>query len=610
MHSVIARIGIFIVCICAYSQSGLAHARSVNQTDGVFDFSDWTTDDGAVYLNGRWGLYWQQQVSPQQWQPVQAPWFDMPATWDKVEAGKEIHSGQGFATFTAKLINLSRDVRWSLLIPEQSTAFRLFVNDELVAEGGIAGVSPASSKAYSGNTFVELGPLPTEVRLTWHLSNFHHASGGPWQTLMFGPYHELGKHYLVKTFDQALVVVLALLASLFLIIQYFIDQRDKASVLLASFALMVAIRVGITDNQPIYQFIGQLPWQLHIRLLYLTMLITPPLILFWQHYIFPDELSKVLARRSMYAFFPPVVCVLILPCDWFTELLMLFQTMLVVTIGIYCWSLFKVIWRKRQGGLYIVLGAVLLVICILHDIALYSQWLESSRLWIAYGLLAFLFSLAINMLYLRAQQKQQVESLSEQLIAANKQLEARVAQRTVELAEKADALEEANDKLQVLANIDGLTGVLNRRAFVEQLDMLARAKPNVALLMIDIDHFKQVNDTHGHGIGDQVLKRLSAVLLDIKRENDRVGRFGGEEFMILLQDISAAGLESYCRRLIKEVHDIDCRDIAPLKGITVSMGTTMGILVEKNINRLIQQADEAMYHAKNHGRNGFRHFSQ
>ncbi|NRA24615.1 MAG: GGDEF domain-containing protein, partial [Oleispira sp.] len=143
-----------------------------------------------------------------------------------------------------------------------------------------------------------------------------------------------------------------------------------------------------------------------------------------------------------------------------------------------------------------------------------------------------------------------------------------------------------------------------------QLDMLARAKPNVALLMIEIDHFKQVNDTHGHGIGDQVLKRLSAVLLDIKRENDRVGRFGGEEFMILLQDISAAGLESYCRRLIKEVHDIDCRDIAPLKGITVSMGTTMGILVEKNINRLIQQADEAMYHAKNHGRNGFRHFSQ
>jgi diguanylate cyclase (GGDEF)-like protein len=582
----------------------------VQQADGVFDFSDWTAGDGAVYLDGRWGFYWQQQLSPQQWQAVQAPWFDMPATWDKIGANKDVHSGQGFATFTAKLTNLASDVRWSLLIPEQSTAFRLFVNDELVAEGGIAGVSPASSAAYSGNTFVELGSLPAEVKLTWHVSNFHHASGGPWQTLMIGSYQELGQHYLVKTFDQALVVVLALIASLFLIIQYFIDKRDKASMLLASFALIVAIRVGITDNQPIYQFLGQLPWQLHIRLLYLTMLIAPPLILFWQHYIFPAELPKILARRTLYAFLPPVACILILPSDWFTELLMLFQTMLLVVIGIYCWSLFKVIWRKRQGGLYIVLGAILLVICILHDIALYSQWLTSSRLWIAYGLLAFLFSLAINMLYLRAKQKQQVESLSEQLMAANKQLEARVAQRTVELAEKADALEEANDKLQVLANIDGLTGVLNRRAFVEQLEMLARVKPNVALLMIDIDHFKQVNDTYGHGVGDQVLKRLSTVLLDIKRENDRVGRFGGEEFMILLQDISATGLESYCRRLLKEIHEMDFRDIAPLSGITVSLGTTMATLVDKNIDQLIQQADEAMYHVKNHGRDGFWHFSK
>jgi diguanylate cyclase (GGDEF)-like protein len=129
-------------------------------------------------------------------------------------------------------------------------------------------------------------------------------------------------------------------------------------------------------------------------------------------------------------------------------------------------------------------------------------------------------------------------------------------------------------------------------------------------MLIDLDHFKQVNDTYGHGVGDQVLKRLSTVLLDIKRENDRVGRFGGEEFMILLQDISATGLESYCRRLLKEIHEMDFRDIAPLSGITVSLGTTMATLVDKNIDQLIQQADEAMYHVKNHGRDGFWHFSK
>jgi diguanylate cyclase (GGDEF)-like protein len=138
--------------------------------------------------------------------------------------------------------------------------------------------------------------------------------------------------------------------------------------------------------------------------------------------------------------------------------------------------------------------------------------------------------------------------------------------------------------------------------------MFARIKPKVALIMIDIDYFKQVNDRFGHGIGDQVLQRLSEVLLAAKRENDRVGRFGGEEFMILLQDISPEGLNSYCQRLIKTINSLDFSDIAALEGITVSLGTTMGTLFERNIDELIQQADEAMYHVKNHGRNGFQSY--
>ncbi|MEH6447551.1 MAG: diguanylate cyclase [Oleispira sp.] len=604
-----ARIGLLIVCFCAFSPFALAHTKSVQQTDGIFNFSHWKLNDGAVPLDGRWAFQWQQQISPQQWQTPQAPWFDLPATWDKQGAGEAVYDGEGFATFTAKLINLPADIRWGLFIPEQSTSFRIFINDDLVAEGGIAGVSLSSSQAYSGNQFIELGNLPRASKITWHVSNFHHASGGPWQTLMIGPYRELGRHYITKTFDQALVVTLSLLASLFLIIQYFIDRRDKASALLAIFSLVIAVRVGITDNQVLYQFLGSLHWQLHIRLLYFTMLFAAPVILYWQHYIFPAELSKDTARRVAYVFLPAIITLIIFPSTWFTELLMLFQTMLVAVIAVYFWSLFKVILRKRQGGYFIVSGALLLVVCVLHDIALYSQWLSGGRLWITYGLLAFLFSLAVNMLYLRAEQKQQVENLSGQLLVANKQLEARVAQRTMELAEKADALEEANDKLQLLANIDGLTGVLNRRAFVEQLEMFARIKPKVALIMIDIDHFKQVNDQYGHGVGDQVLKRLSSVLLDAKRENDRVGRFGGEEFMILLQDISAVGLDSYCQRLIKRINDIDFSDIASLSGITVSVGTTMGTLLEKNIDALVQQADEAMYYVKNNGRNGFRHYS-
>lgn len=608
--TVFARIGILIALILGFSSISLAHTTTVNSIGTTFDFANWQVDDGGVILNGAWGMHWQQQLSPKEW-PKEEPFIiDMPSTWDQPEVANPVHSGKGFATFTTKLTNLSTEVRWGLIIPEQSTSFRLYVNDNVIAEGGIAGLSKASSEPYSGNQIIELGYLPTDVKLTWHVSNFYHDSGGPWQALTIGPYDELRHHYFLQSFDQALVVALAFIASLFLFIQYLIDRRYQASLVLSIFAFLIALRIGITDNQPLYQMLGVLDWQLHIRILYLTMLTAPPLVLLWQHYIFPAEMSRRKILYVSYIFVLPVLSVFLLPTEIFTQFLMLFQVLLMGVILIYSWSLIKVLVRKRQGGFYLVVGASILMMSILHDIGLYSQWLTDVRPWITYGLLAFLLSLAVNMLYLRAKQKQQVEDLSKQLLAANKQLEARVAQRTVELAEKADALEEANDKLQVLANIDGLTGVLNRRAFIEQLEMLSRIKPNIALLMIDVDHFKMINDTYGHGIGDQVLKRLSDVFLDMKRDHDRVGRFGGEEFMVLLQDISAKGLDSYCRRLIDAVRHIDFSDIAPLEGITISIGTTMAILTPKNIDDLIHQADEVMYQVKNNGRDGYKHYQE
>ncbi|MBL4798635.1 MAG: diguanylate cyclase [Oleispira sp.] len=603
-----ARIGLLVVLILASISISFAHTTTVNRLGTTFDFASWQVDDGAVILNGAWGIHWQQQLSPQKWPSKELHTIDMPTTWDKPVGTEPMHSGTGFATFTATLTNLPADVRWGMIIPEQSTSFRLYVNDNVVAEGGIAGLSKDSSEPYSGNQIIELGSLPANTKLTWHVSNFYHASGGPWQVLTIGSYSELRDHYFLQSFDQALVVTLALIISLFLLIQYFIDRRDKASLVLSAFASFIAVRVGITDNQTLYQMLGTLDWQLHIRLLYLTMLIAPPLVLLWQHYIFPAEISRRSIRYVSYAFVFPVLSIFILPTSVFTQFLMVFQVLLMAVIIVYSGSLFKVLVRKRQGGLSLVLGAALLIITILHDMALYSQWLANGRLWITYGLLGFLFSLAVNMLYLRSKQKQQVEDLSKQLLVANKLLEARVAQRTVELAEKADALEEANDKLQILANIDGLTGVLNRRAFVEQLEMLSRIKPAVALLMIDVDHFKMINDNYGHGVGDQVLKRLSDVFLEMKRDHDRIGRFGGEEFMVLLQDISAKGLDSYCRRLVDVVRQIDFSDIAPLDGVTISVGTTMAVLSTRNIDELIQQADEAMYQVKNSGRDGFKHY--
>lgn len=583
-----------------------ADASDLQFQQGRLDLASWQPADGPLTLNGEWGFAWQQAFTPNDWQWPAKHWFHMPATWDLPGASDQTYPGRGYATFYAQLDNVPTDVEFALLIPEQSTSFKLYFNDELIASGGQTGVSRDTSQAYSGNQLVELSGLPARVRLTWVVANFHHDSGGPWQSLQLGLRSSLAQDYVVATFDQALVMALALIIACFLLLQFLVDREDKASLALAGFALIIALRVGITANQPLYWWLGQLNWQLHIRVLYLTMMLAVPCVVYWQHFIFPQQLSAQLAARIGKIFLFPVVLILILPSIYFTALLMPFQLLILAVMPVYLWSLIKVLRERKSEGFLITAGVLGLAACVVHDIALYSQWISDGRSWLPYGMLLFMLSLATNTLYTRSRQKKQVEQLRDQLVAANHQLEMRVAQRTVELAEKADALEEANEKLSVLANIDGLTGVLNRRAFVEQLETLARMKAEVSIVMLDVDHFKQVNDGFGHAVGDEVLKRLSGLLLSTKRESDRIGRFGGEEFVILAHDLSAQGLPSFCRRLLQEITALRFDDIDGLDQITVSIGAVRGELNKHSIDALLQSADQAMYEVKRSGRNNYR----
>ena len=111
-----------------------------------------------------------------------------------------------------------------------------------------------------------------------------------------------------------------------------------------------------------------------------------------------------------------------------------------------------------------------------------------------------------------------------------------------------------NDLLEEMASADGLTGIANRRKFDEMLDLLfadcLRNERNLALLLLDIDYFKQFNDTYGHAVGDMALKRVASVLHDnAQRGSDVVARVGGEEFAILLPDVSDRDLKTFCERI-------------------------------------------------------------
>jgi two-component system cell cycle response regulator len=162
-------------------------------------------------------------------------------------------------------------------------------------------------------------------------------------------------------------------------------------------------------------------------------------------------------------------------------------------------------------------------------------------------------------------------------------------------------------RLEEMATTDGLTGCLNKRAFLDELEAKIRSagrfKKKLSLIVTDIDHFKSVNDTYGHATGDVVIKELGAILIRMKRETDRVARFGGEEFCILCEETDTEGALLLAERVREELlKTIFPTELGKLK-VTASLGVATYPQDAADEKGLFEITDKALYAAKHAGRN-------
>jgi len=172
-----------------------------------------------------------------------------------------------------------------------------------------------------------------------------------------------------------------------------------------------------------------------------------------------------------------------------------------------------------------------------------------------------------------------------------------------------DEVKRKNEELEVLATQDALTGCLNRRAFFqlldEDFDKAQAGGYDIACVMLDIDHFKSINDRYGHGVGDTVIQRTARALQQALRQGDLVCRYGGEEFCLVLRGATsneAALLAERVRRNIEALCFDDSNATRDMR-VTSSFGVSDSRLGARSLAELIDQADQALYAAKEGGRN-------
>jgi len=167
-------------------------------------------------------------------------------------------------------------------------------------------------------------------------------------------------------------------------------------------------------------------------------------------------------------------------------------------------------------------------------------------------------------------------------------------------------LQQAHQLAHRMARTDELTGLNNRRAFTEQceraLEQARRYARPLALVMFDIDHFKTINDTHGHAAGDRVLQDLAGAILRTLREVDVAGRLGGEEFAVLLPETGGAEAVALAERLRKVVAGLKVSHQGHEIACTCSFGVAVRMEDDAVLDTLLSRADEALYRAKRQGR--------
>lgn len=176
-----------------------------------------------------------------------------------------------------------------------------------------------------------------------------------------------------------------------------------------------------------------------------------------------------------------------------------------------------------------------------------------------------------------------------------------------ELLDARGHLENTTEELTLLSRIDPLTKLLNRRAaiddFTKIINLLHRNFVPVSLALIDIDWFKKINDTYGHGRGDEILIELSSILKKVTRNSDIVARWGGEEFLVILYNSNLENTRIFSERLHREVNSIK---LAGNNKLSISVGVTAlkvdNLTCSNVIEKSVKEADIALYEAKDNGR--------
>ena len=547
-------------------------------------------------LAGEWTLRWQPAAEDAARVETGPPFLTVPGAWNGLRVRGEPLPGLGFATHSLQVrLPPGPPVELALALGEAHSAERWWLNGRLLLERGRVGRTRDEEAPWAEPRLVRFVPEGQQIDLVVEVSNHFHFEGGLVHAPWLGPAATLETQAARDAnLDFLLIGCLGVVSLYYATLC--LSRFDRSHALFAAVTLLMAVRTA-TLKWHTTAWLGA-PGQL--RLDYLTLYLAPPLYLAFVAELFPQErtatgtgLQGRLVRLALAFGLIGAATTVALPSHVYTNLrLVAMLTALLVTAVAFLFVV-KAARERREGAWLVASSCLVVVVVAVHDVLSRQRLIPEARelLPLANTVMVFAHAVVLGRRIRGAQRES--ESMAASLRDLNLRLEERILERTKEL--------------ERLATTDSLTGLINRG----QLLLLAEAEHararrhghDLAVMVIDADHFKAVNDSHGHDAGDAVLRQLGSELLGLTRAHDILGRWGGEEFVLALPHLDREGARGAAERYRE---GLSREPIALPDGGSVRITVSVGVAVarpDESFEQVLRRADLALYAAKAEGRN-------
>ena len=431
----------WIVLFICFSFSGAPIATaspSVKAASGVMDLRGWDFDQqGSLPLSGQWRFYWNQFLPPSQvhfnGNPDSGVMVEVPSSWNRYAESAKPAGGDGYATYALRILLTNPPRELALYLRNILTAYRLYVNGELVRDvGQVAETAETMTPEYR-HVIVDLPPDTTRLDMVCHVSNFHHRLGGIWAAPILGLKNQLYKEMTLSLAMNIFMIGSIFIMGLYHISLYILRKSYTPPVYLGLFCLLVTLRALVTNQVYLHSLIPQIPWQMLLKLEYLSFYLAVPVFMMFTSSLFPKELKPGIVRifQVLGGLFSLVV--LFFPARVFSHTVVGYEAVTLAGTFFLILVFVRAALNQREGIWAIVFGFSCLLVSIINDILHANSIIHTAYLF-QVGMFIFVFSQAFVLSHRFSYAFGTIEKQTEDLIGMN-----RVLTREIQAREKLES---------------------------------------------------------------------------------------------------------------------------------------------------------------------------